>query len=146
MSNQHTYSVPFSEEELRRDYDSGMTQAEVANKWGTTQKVVWRAMRRWGIPARVAAKRDQWGEANHMWKGDDATYKAMHHRLTTRFGQPQRCDVCGTTDRRRSYDWANLTGKIEDLEDYRRMCRSCHRKYDGKINNIECMRLARDGD
>jgi hypothetical protein len=143
MSNQYTYSLPFSKTQLKRDYDSGMTQVEIATKHKTTQKVVWRAMKRFGIKARVAAKRDQWGENNHSWKGSDASYKAMHQRLTTRFGQPKRCEACGTTDKRKSYDWANQSGNYDDVTDYRRMCRSCHWKLDEKILNMKHMREKR---
>ena len=140
MSNQHTYSVPFTKRELAADYAEGMTQTEIADKWGTTQKVVWLAMKKFGIKARTAAKRDQWGEKNHAWKGDDATYAAFHIRLTKRFGQPKRCEQCGTTDKRKSYDWANLTGNYSDIKDYRRLCRSCHWKLDQRILNITKMR------
>lgn len=51
-------------------------------------------------------------------------------------GRPKRCEECGTTDSLKTYDWANLNGKYEDLNDYKRMCRSCHWKYDDRINNI----------
>lgn len=50
--------------------------------------------------------------------------------------EPKRCDVCSTEEANKHYDWANLTGKYHDVTDYKRMCRSCHWKYDGKINNI----------
>ncbi|HUU98430.1 MAG TPA: HNH endonuclease [Phycisphaerae bacterium] len=70
MSNQYTYSVPFTESELNRDYISlRMTQVEIAAKYGTTQKVVWRALHKMGIPTRKAAKRNQVGESNSSWKG-----------------------------------------------------------------------------
>jgi len=70
MANQYTYSVPFTEEELARDYiDLGMTQIEIAAKYGTSQKVVWRAMNKMGIPRRKAAKRNQQGAANSTWRG-----------------------------------------------------------------------------
>ena len=140
MSNQHTYEIPFTFEELRKDYESGKTQEEIGTKWGVSQKVVWKAMKKAGIKARVAAKRDQWGENNHQWKAEDASYSAMHTRLTKRFGQPKRCEACGTTDARRSYDWANLTGNYSDVTDYRRLCRSCHWKLDQRILNIAWMR------
>ena len=119
-------------DELRDLYNSGMTQDELAEHYGVRQKVIWAFMRRNNILSRVAAKRNQWAENNHMWKGESASYKAMHQRLTKRFGQPKRCEICGTIDRRKSYDWANLTGDFGNTDDYRRMCRSCHRKYDKK--------------
>lgn len=68
--NQYTYSVPFTEAELHRDYvQLGMSQGEIATKYGTTQKVVWRAMRKMGVPTRKAAKRNQFGANNSTWKG-----------------------------------------------------------------------------
>ena len=102
-------------------------------------------MRRSGIAARVAAKRNQIGEANHSWKGDDAGKQAFHRRLYARFGKPCACQVCGTKDPAKSYDYANLTGRYEDLEDYTPMCRSCHWRYDKKILNIKHMRRDADG-
>ena len=70
MANKYTYSPPFSEEELYDAYvTQGLTQAEVAEKFGTSQKVVWRALGKMEIPARKAAKRDQRGEKNSSWKG-----------------------------------------------------------------------------
>lgn len=71
------------------------------------------------------------GQANVMWKGDAAGYDAMHKRVAVRRGQPSSCEICGTTDPERVYDWANLTGRFEDPDDYARMCRSCHRLHDG---------------
>lgn len=70
MSNQYTYAAPFTAEELHRDYvQLGMSQGEIAAKYNTTQKVVWRAMHKLGIPTRKAAKRNQLGTNNSTWKG-----------------------------------------------------------------------------
>ena len=121
---------------VKQLYASGLTQEEVGEKLGVSQKVIWKFMGRNGLTARIAAKRDQWGEKNHKWKGPNASYKAMHLRMTKRFGQPKRCETCGTTDKRRSYDWANLTGRYDDTTDYRRLCRSCHCKLDNRIKNL----------
>jgi hypothetical protein len=70
MTNQYSYSVPFTEDQLHHDYVVlRMSQAEIASKYAVSQKVVWRAMRRMGIGARTAAKRNQLREANSTWKG-----------------------------------------------------------------------------
>lgn len=119
-------------EKLQALYASGHTQTEVANALGVSQKTVWGYMKRHGIPARAAAKRNQAGENNHAWKGEYASYKAKHQRMTTEFGQPKRCDHCGTVDARKSYDWATVTGRYDKPEDFRRLCRSCHRKMDNQ--------------
>jgi hypothetical protein len=137
MSNKYTYSIPFTEQQLTRCYqDEGMTQTEIAERFGTTQKVVWNAMRRFGIPARVPFKRNQRGSNNSSWRGDAATYTAFHNRVTAAKGQPKHCEECGTTDPSKTYDWANLSGNYADINDYKRMCRSCHWKLDDKIQNI----------
>jgi hypothetical protein len=120
-------------------YADNHTQSEIAEKIGLSQKVVWNLMRRSGIAARTAAKRDQWGGKNHQWKADDASKYAFHRRLYSRFGKPCKCSKCGTEEAQH-YDYANLSGRYEDLEDYAPMCRSCHWKYDTKINNIKHMR------
>jgi CBS domain-containing protein len=52
-----TYPAAFVSE-VRRLYGEGMTQVEIARELQSTQKVVWRLMRRHGIGARPAIKRD----------------------------------------------------------------------------------------
>lgn len=116
-------------------YAQGMTQKEIAHKTGLSQKVVWNIMRRHGLPARAAAPRHQVGEANANWKGADAGKQAFHRRLYALHGKPTKCTVCSTTESEH-YDYANLSGRYEDLNDYAAMCRSCHWKYDDKITNI----------
>ena len=70
------------------------------------------------------------GKNNPSWKGDKAKYDALHIRVGVARGRPRLCEVCGTTNKQKKYDWANLTGKYLDVMDYKRMCVSCHRKYD----------------
>lgn len=120
---------------VARLYGEGKTQAEVASELGLTQKVVFNVMRRHGIAARVAAKRDQSREKNASWKGQDAGKHALHRRLYAMHGKPGQCSVCGTTTAK-AFDYANLSGQYVDPADYAPMCRSCHATYDNKISNI----------
>ena len=136
MSNQHTYSPIFTKEQLEREYFAGLTQGEIAKRYNISQKVVWLAMKKLGIKARVACKRNQTGENNDSWKGSSAGYTAFHKRVQVLKGRPQKCEVCGTTDTLRGYDWANLTGRYDDPSDYKRMCRSCHCKFDERHKNL----------
>lgn len=130
-------------QKIRVLYSGGKTQAEIAGALGVTQKVIFAAMRRAGIKPRKAAKRNQWGKNNHAWKGDEASIYAFHRRLYSRFGKPTKCGVCGTT-KAEHYDYANLTGRYEDIEDYLPMCRSCHWRYDDKHLNFRGKEDARD--
>jgi len=117
-------------ERVRSLYGKGLTQDEVASAAGITQKVVWRLMRRHGIVARKAAKREQRGPRNHAWKGGAAKYAALHLRIAAIRGTPARCEACGSDDPAARYEWANITGRYDDPADYRRLCVSCHRRFD----------------
>lgn len=112
-------------------YEAGQTQAEIGTQIGQSQKVVWRLMANHCIQARIAAKRDQSGSANSMWAGNEAGYQALHLRVETARGKPARCNRCGAGNPALRYEWANLTGNYQDINDYERMCVSCHRRYDG---------------
>lgn len=116
-------------------YESGMSQKELAIHYKVSQAHISRVMKKLGIKARVAKKRNQTGANNHSWKGNKAGYAAFHVRVEVARGKPQMCEVCGET-RKQKYEWANLTGKYENVNDYKRMCCSCHAKYDNKIKNI----------
>ena len=122
---------------LAQVYNSGISQKQVALHFGVSQSTVCRWMKKANLIARSSmALRDQWGDKNPRWKGLNADYATFHRRVEIKFGKPKRCDVCGTTDHNKLYDWANLTKNYHDLSDYKRMCRSCHRKYDNSFKNF----------
>ncbi len=74
------------------------------------------------------------GENSVFWKGEDAGYGAMHDWVRKEKGVPQKCDLCGTIEKRR-YHWANKNHKYRRiLSDYFRACVPCHKKYDKKNN------------
>lgn len=130
-------STKLPKKQIKELYSSGWTQTEIAKKYNVSQKVIWGFMKRNGIKARIAKKRNQIGKRNHMWKGENATYNAFHKRLATIYGKPKKCEVCGTTDKTKTYNWANLTGEYDNPKDYKRMCRSCHSKHDKIVNNFK---------
>lgn len=68
------------------------------------------------------------GEDHHQWKGDEASYSAFHFRVVAAKGRPQKCEECGTTEGKMC--WCNLTGDYDNVDDYKRMCRSCHQRMD----------------
>lgn len=117
-------------------YESGMSQVEIAQHYNVSQPFICRLMKNLGIKARVAKKRNQFGKNNDSWKGKDAGYAALHYRVYNAKGKPSKCDECGYDKDDRRYQWASLTGNFADINDYKRMCESCHAKYDKKIKNI----------
>lgn len=108
-------------------YRSGMTVTEIRREFPKGYRVQ-TILERYLPERRTAAKRDQRGPANHMWRGDEAGYAALHLRVAAERGQPSECSWCGATDGR--FEWANLSGLYEDISDYERLCASCHRTYD----------------
>lgn len=64
------------------------------------------------------------------------SYSQCHYRVRKLRGTPKKCEVCGSITAKK-YEWANLSGNYEDINDYKRMCTSCHCKHDGKIKNIK---------
>lgn len=73
---------------------------------------------------------DQSGERGNNWKGNKAGYFALHIRVRGQRGKPCFCEVCKTIDKNKTYEWSNLTGNFVNIMDYKRMCKSCHNKYD----------------
>lgn len=136
MANRYT-KTPVDFVELRRLYSIGMTQSEIGEIMGFSQKLIWRACRDAEIKARKQAPRNQHGAFNNNWKGNSVGYSAFHYRLVATKGRPHKCERCGTNDPGKHYDWANLTGKYDDPSDYQRMCRSCHFKYDDMNRNFK---------
>jgi hypothetical protein len=70
------------------------------------------------------------GSSHQKWKGGEVGYHALHAWIKRERGSPGRCEHCGTTTAKR-FEWANKDHKYSrSLEDYLRLCTSCHRKYD----------------
>lgn len=116
-------------------YRSGLSVEKVAAFFGVSGTAVKNNLKASGCKIRPIGNHDQRGDKNPCWRGEKAGYKALHGRVRAMFGKPSRCDICGTTVAKR-FDWANLTGKYDDPSDYKRMCKTCHCKYDETVKNF----------
>lgn len=135
MANKYTALPIPPREELEELYHKKfMSQKEIGDHYNVSQKVVFSWFQKQNIQSRIPYKRNQTGSANSSWKGSEATYAALHYRVEAERGKPSLCQVCGTMDNR-IYEWANLTGRYDDINDYMRMCRPCHRQYDKNRKN-----------
>lgn len=69
------------------------------------------------------------GSAVGGWKGERATYSAMHHRVYRARGRASRCVIPGCTSDG-PFHWANISGDYNDIWDYMQLCRTHHDEYD----------------
>lgn len=72
----------------------------------------------------------QKGEKHHLWKGDFASYSALHYWIQREIGKAHFC-LFNKNHVSTRYHWANIS-KIykRDVTDYMPLCPSCHFKYD----------------
>jgi hypothetical protein len=129
-------SAGLSFDDSRLMYEKGMTQEEIATHFGVTQKTIHGLFKRNKYKCRVPIKRNQLKENNSYWKGDEASYTALHYRVERERGKPCSCIICNTTDESKRYEWANLTGNYKNTDDYARMCVPCHREFDAMRRNL----------
>lgn len=74
----------------------------------------------------------QQGKKHHFWKGNKASYSAIHYWIYRHFGKAKVCTDCGSDNR---VEWANISGKYKrDIKDYKQLCRKCHAKFDDYVN------------
>ena len=84
-------------------------------------------------------------EKNINWKGDEAKYHALHKYVGRNKSKPKLCEDC---KKRPPRDLANIKNHnyTRNIEDYKWLCHSCHKKIDlkekrrkHKNNLIECV-------
>lgn len=63
------------------------------------------------------------------WKGDLASYSAIHKWVTAKFGRPKLCVECNTSGKR--MNWANISRKYKRVRnDWIELCAKCHKRFD----------------
>ena len=112
-----------------------MYQKDIGKIYGVTQTTVSKWMMQLGIKTRDYHMENKKGVEAHRWRGDKASYASLHNRVERARGKPRYCEKCGNTKAKR-YEWANLTGNYNDINDYSRMCKSCHSLYDNERRRI----------
>jgi len=112
------------------------TLSEIGKEAGISGLTVMRALDAVGIERRTPQGRNmKRGSSNGNWKGSKASYSAMHKRIYKILGKADHCEECKRTDEETVYNWANLTGKLDDPKDYASLCRKCHMAFDDPNRN-----------
>lgn len=75
--------------------------------------------------------------AYEKFNGTVAEYKRLHKWVRRNFPVPAECDHCKKQDAKQ-YDWASIEDRYtRDRADWEYLCRSCHIKSDGRINQLK---------
>lgn len=129
MANIHTMRKVCPDNELREMYEIKlMSTIDIARKFGCSPGKVGYDLKRIGVQLRKGGPKGRFGKESNLWKGDKASYSAFHHRVYSVRGKPQLCEKCQTTTGK--MNWCNVTGNYSDVNDYIRLCISCHRRMD----------------
>jgi hypothetical protein len=78
-----------------------------------------------------------YGAGIGRWKGDNVGYAGIHQWLLKHYGSPDHCEGLPDMDCRNTggYEWAVIheKGYERKRENFRRLCVSCHRRYDAGV-------------
>lgn len=69
------------------------------------------------------------------WKGNQVGYTGLHDWVRKVLGDPQKCEHCGTTTAKK-FEWSNKNHiyNRRNINDWVRLCASCHKRYELKNN------------
>ena len=75
-------------------------------------------------------------ENNPQWKGDNVGYSSLHCWVKYRKNRETICEECGE-EKGYSLDLANISGEYKrDVKDWEWLCRLCHMKKDGRLEQL----------
>lgn len=119
-------------------YESGWTTKEVGEKFGISKELLQFYFNKIGYECRKYTDRHPTRKSPRLsWNANNISYTAQHRRVYRARGSPSKCELCKTTENKNKYDWANLTGNYNDVNDFMRMCKKCHKNFDiAKRKNV----------
>ena len=94
--------------------------------------------RYWSGKKRPESMKEKMRNEKHPnWKGDEVSYWGIHKWVIRHKGQPDTCEKCGKSGLYgRKINWANVDNRYRRvLDDYIRLCVTCHSEHDRNINS-----------
>lgn len=123
-----------STEEIVRRYLAGESSLQLAAAFRCSAVMILDRLQVAGVPRRVTK----------TVSTAPIGYSGYHWRVRRARGCPKRCEDCGTTTAPgQRYEWANLTGNYADVNDYRRLCKACHIRFDDVGQRVGAMKVGR---
>ena len=124
----HSIPIPPKNDIKNLYIKNNMSTREIANMYGVSHELIWRWCKSLNLK-KSPAQRNQRGLNSPCWKTKPSS-DALHDRVEKKYGKPKECEICHTTDHAKRYDWANISGKYIDVDDFIRLCRLCHMHFD----------------
>ncbi len=122
--------------------DDKRSYKKIAKELGIHAKTIERHFKKlgfkkkWTLDKESVAKRALkiTGDKHPNWKGDNVSYHRLHIWIGKNKPKPELCEECNLAP---PYDLANISGEYKrDVNDFKWVCRKCHMKEDGRINNL----------
>jgi hypothetical protein len=87
------------------------------------------------------------GINNPMWKGEAASYKAIHIWLLNNFGKANKCENKTCEGKSNNFHWAKIKDKqyTHNRDNFFQLCSVCHSKYDFKEETRHKLSVALKG-
>ena len=94
------------------------------------ERIPWNKGIKTGIVPPNVFKVGQFADEKHpQWKGDNVGYFGIHKWIERKLGKPNKCEFCGKV--KGVFQWASKSREYtRKLDDWIRLCVSCHHKYD----------------
>ena len=80
------------------------------------------------------------GEKSHLWRDGVSKIQIIHSWVVKKRGKAKNyiCEFCREN---KAIDWSNIDHKYrKKLQDYRALCRSCHKQWDFKFNSLKVVK------
>jgi len=74
---------------------------------------------------------------------DQCSYAQKHDKLYRLYGRPYKCEAENCKGKSDYFEWANISGEYNtiDRSDWKMLCGSCHKKFDGIGDSLRKWRL-----
>jgi len=116
----------------------GKTSTELGKEQNVSHKTILYWLEKYNIPRRHPAHKENKGENNYFWSGDNVSYAGLHHWLEVNKPKTGICDIC---NKYKKTTYANISGEYRrDINDFGELCYSCHCLFD-KLNQTHKKQL-----
>jgi len=117
--------------------EENKSSKEIGKIFGVGSTFILKKLKENNINTRLKGRKNlkNRNEKNGMWKGNKVKITPLHKWIKRRKPKTEFCEKC---KKNKPKDLANISGKyLRDINDFEWLCRSCHMKKDGRINNLK---------